>query len=100
MIVRIVRLSIKPEHADEFYRLFRETYTAIRGFEGCSELQLFHDADDENLFITYSHWESEEHLNEYRQSDLFKTTWAAVKPLFSNAPQAFSMKHLYPTTNN
>jgi heme-degrading monooxygenase HmoA len=41
--------------------------------------------------ITFSKWENEELLNEYRNSEVFKETWALVKPLFIEKPFAFSM---------
>ena len=44
--------------------------------------------------MTYSHWESESALNQYRDSELFKSVWAFTKTLFSDKPVAFSSKKL------
>ena len=44
--------------------------------------------------MTYSHWESEEALNKYRDSELFKSVWSFTKALFAEKPQAFSTKKL------
>ena len=43
-----------------------------------------------NVFFTLSFWENEEALNAYRDSELFKTTWAKTKILFSDKPQAWT----------
>jgi quinol monooxygenase YgiN len=94
MITRIVRLSISPDRVQDFLRKFHDTYPAIRHFEGCRHLQLFRDVQDENVLITYSHWESSEHLDRYRNSELFKSTWSEVKPMFVAQPVAFSMEEI------
>jgi quinol monooxygenase YgiN len=39
---------------------------------------------------THSHWKSEEALEQYRNSDLFQSTWSTVKPLFAARPEAHS----------
>lgn len=96
MITRIVRLSIAPEHVQDFLQLFELTYPAIRHFDGCRQLRLYRDEREHHVFITYSEWDSSEHLNRYRASDLFQTTWKAVKALFCAAPVAFSMEALVP----
>ncbi|MFN8152977.1 MAG: antibiotic biosynthesis monooxygenase family protein [Bacteroidia bacterium] len=94
MITRIVRLTLLPERVEDFLTRFHATYPAIRSFQGCSHLRLFRDATLSNVYITYSHWESETHLDNYRNSDLFKTTWSEVKPMFAAAPVAWSMQEI------
>ncbi len=94
MITRIVRLTIQPEKADAFLDRFNTTYNAIRNFPGCSHLRLFQDTSQPNVFITFSHWDNEESLENYRQSPLFQTTWSEVKPMFGAAPVAFSMNEI------
>lgn len=91
MITRIVRLTLQPEKAAAFLERFNTTYPAIRNFPGCSHLRLFQDADQPHVFITYSHWDNEDCLENYRQSPLFQATWSEVKPMFAAAPVAFSM---------
>ncbi len=96
MITRIVRLTIQEDHANDFRLLFESTYNAIRSFQGCSHLALYTDSGKPNVFITFSKWESEQDLDNYRQSELFIKTWASVKVMFQEAPIAFSMKEVYP----
>jgi quinol monooxygenase YgiN len=91
MIVRIVQMTFEPTHIDAFLQLFDERKVRIRHFEGCTHLELWQDAHAANIFFTYSMWQSEEHLNHYRFSELFKDTWARTKALFADKPQAWSV---------
>ena len=47
-----------------------------------------------NVLFTYSHWEDEESLNNYRISETFKEVWPQTKALFAAKPQAFSLEKL------
>ncbi len=92
MLIRIVRMTFRPEEVEGFLELFDTTKERIRNFEGCQHLELMRDYNDPNIFITYSHWESEEHLNNYRFSPLFGEVWKATKAKFADKPIAFSSK--------
>lgn len=46
--------------------------------------------------FTLSHWESEENLEQYRQSELFKSTWAKTKVLFREKAQAWTLEEFKP----
>ncbi|MBK7888356.1 MAG: antibiotic biosynthesis monooxygenase [Bacteroidetes bacterium] len=96
MITRIVRLTIQKDKANDFRSLFESTYNAIRSFKGCTHLELFTDINQPNIFITFSKWESEQDLDNYRVSELFIRTWGIVKVMFQDAPIAFSMREEYP----
>jgi len=90
MLVRLVRMTFAPDAVDQFLDQFDETAPQIRSFPGCHHLELWQDADAPAVCTTYSHWESPEALDEYRNSDLFRSTWSTVKPLFADRPQAHS----------
>jgi quinol monooxygenase YgiN len=90
MLIRIVRMTFQQEKVEEFLTIFANSKDKIRNFEGCIYLELLRDANDPHIFITYSQWENEDALEQYRQSSLFKTTWAQTKVLFSDKPLAFS----------
>lgn len=62
----------------------------IKAREGCRYVELLRDERNPNVYFTRSIWDSEEHLNMYRDSELFKGVWAATKALFSDKPQAWS----------
>lgn len=94
MLIRIVRLSIDPAHLQTFHQHFTNSKQKIRAFPGCTHLQLLEDSKQKNILFTYSHWESETHLNKYLTSQLFNTTWAQVKPLFSAKARAWSLQEV------
>lgn len=83
-------LTIRPDGLNAFLEHFDRSAPRIRAFAGCAHLELWQDARFENVVTTCSHWQSAEALERYRRSDLFRTTWAEVKPLFAAAPTAHS----------
>lgn len=91
MINRIVRMSFVPEKVEDFIKVFESSKNQIAAFEGCMGLTLLRDSKEPNVLFTYSYWQSEDHLNKYRFSELFKSTWAQTKVLFNTKPQAWSL---------
>ncbi len=96
MIIRLVRMHFSPETSQQFLAIFEEMQQQIRAFEGCKGLELYREIDDAHSFTTYSFWDTLEHLEAYRKSDLFKATWAKVKPLMRAQPVAISYERIYP----
>ncbi|MGV3557780.1 putative quinol monooxygenase [Larkinella arboricola] len=92
MLVRIVRMAFQEGKTDDFRAIFDASKQRIRAFPGCLHLELLRDLDQPTVYVTYSHWESPEALEQYRRSDLFRATWAATKALFADRPTAFSME--------
>jgi quinol monooxygenase YgiN len=90
MLIRIVRMTFTPDAVDTFLAQFDASAPKIRAFPGCHHLELWRDVDDPHVCTTHSHWENEAALDRYRNSDLFKSTWATVKPLFADRPTAQS----------
>lgn len=83
-------MSFDPEKVHEFETLFQSVKSKIAAFEGCEGLLLLRDAEANHVFFTYSYWQSEWHLNNYRYSELFEHTWSATKKLFNDKPMAWS----------
>lgn len=94
MITRLVKMVFRAGEAQAFLDNFDLVKEQIRNFEGCTHLQLWNDISAPNTFFTYSKWESEDHLNAYRNSELFKETWAFTKALFADKPAAWSVQEL------
>jgi heme-degrading monooxygenase HmoA len=59
---------------------------------GCNHLELLNDIKTSNIFFTYSYWDSENDLNNYRDSELFKEVWSKTKVLFNDKPEAWSVE--------
>lgn len=90
MLVRIVRMTFAPKSVEAFLEQFDASAPQIRSFPGCRHLELWRDADTPTVYTTYSHWDSRASLDRYRNSTLFTSTWASVKPHFSAPPEAHS----------
>ena len=95
MIIRIVKMKFKADKVDNFIQLFEETKENIRNFEGVLHLELLRETRNSSTFFTYSHWNSEEDLENYRNSALFKSVWTRTKALFEEKAEAWSTNRLY-----
>ncbi|MDH3849234.1 MAG: antibiotic biosynthesis monooxygenase, partial [Gammaproteobacteria bacterium] len=87
MITRIVRMHFRPEERAAFMDIFNASKHLIRQFDGCQHLRLYNEAARPEVFFTFSVWESAAHLDAYRNSELFRKTWAQTKTLFAGKPQ-------------
>ena len=92
MITRIVRMTFLPEKTDDFLEIFGYSKEKILAFKGCKQVELLKDIHQPNVFFTHSVWENEAHLEQYRQSELFRNTWAKTKVLFQAKPQAWTLE--------
>ena len=91
MFVRIVKMSFAEENIILFIDNFETVKQKIRNFEGCQFLELYRDKHNTNIFFTYSYWNTEDDLNNYRDSDLFQSVWTKTKPMFNAKPEAWSV---------
>ena len=98
MLIRIVRMTFQEGKLDAFQAIFNQSKQHIRDFPGNHHLALLRDPDQPNVRMTYSLWASAEALEAYRQSELFRTTWAATKALFAERAMAFSGQTLEEVT--
>ncbi len=91
MITRLVKITLQPSEVENFTRIFNASAELIKAFDGCHGVKLMQDGNNTNVYFTVSMWQSENELNAYRSSELFKATWAKVKPLFSEKAEAWSL---------
>jgi quinol monooxygenase YgiN len=91
MFVRIVKMSFHAKHIAEFLSIFEEKKQFIRNSEGCKLLELYQDKTTPEIFFTYSYWDDEQDLENYRNSELFKNVWAKTKVFFNDTPEAWSV---------
>jgi methyl halide transferase len=91
MIVRIVKLTFRSDTVEKFQDMFRQNQAAIASFDGCEKLDLLRDISDPRVFFTYSLWQTEMHLEKYRNSELFNRVWAHTKQWFAAKPEAWSL---------
>jgi len=92
MIIRIVKMTFEKDKVEDFLELFNSSKHLIRNFKGCAHLELLSDIDSNNIYFTYSYWQSPSDLENYRNSELFKTVWSKTKFLFSHKAEAWSVE--------
>ncbi len=95
MITRIVKMEFNKEKTTDFLVFFDNIGDQISNFKGCNGMTLMRDIKNPNIIFTYSKWENNESLENYRKSDLFLTTWPKVKQWFSKKPEAWSLQSHY-----
>lgn len=100
MMVRIVKMQFQPDKTEAFLRLFKNTYSRIRNFEGCSFLELYKDQSTPYMYYTVSKWEDQNKLEAYRNSPLFNETWAITKTYFAGPPVAYSLDKVVNDSTN
>jgi len=91
MLTRIVKMSFYPEKVHDFLVIFHKNKEQIRNFYGNTFLELYQDRNNKSVFFTYSIWDSENDLENYRKSEIFNKVWTNTKALFNDKPQAWSV---------
>ena len=84
-------MSFAEENVEAFLENFNNNKENIRAVDGCEFLQLLRDKDNTNIFFTYSYWNSDTDLENYRNSEFFKSVWSKTKLLFEDKPEAWSL---------
>jgi len=95
MIIRIVKLTFQADKLADFLDYFEQVKWDVAAFPGCLGMRLVQDLKNPNLIMTYSEWESEEALENYRLSTLFQSIWPTIKPWFSEKPEAWSLQEKF-----
>ncbi len=90
MVTRIVKLTFKEEHTQDFLEFFQTIKNLVNEFPGCHGMQLMQQKDKPNVIFTYSQWTSEKELNAYRDSPTFGKVWPNIKPWFGDRPEAWT----------
>jgi quinol monooxygenase YgiN len=93
MITRIVKLEFEPEKIQEFLDFFELVKHKVNSFPGCKGMQLMRDKSNGCIVFTYSIWESEADLENYRTSETFSNIWPKIKVWFADKPEAWTLKN-------
>lgn len=94
MLIRIVTMSIKNDCFTSFEVAFDQVREAIAAFDGCLEVRMLKGLDNPGIYTTVSKWTGRKALEHYRESELFRSTWSTVKPMFSGRAHAESYREL------
>lgn len=85
-------MEFKADKINTFISFIEKNKNKIAKSKGCISLEILQDINNKNIFFTYSSWEKEEDLNQYRNSPLFKEVWSITKTYFNNKPLAWSVR--------
>jgi heme-degrading monooxygenase HmoA len=88
-------MNFRATEIENFLRIFEQSKDQIRNMPGCNHLELWNSQTDATVFYTYSIWDSENDLNNYRNSELFQSVWPATKALFASKAEASSLNVLF-----
>lgn len=94
-MIRIVKLTLKNENVADFLNHFETVKHDINSFPGCQGMKLLQKKESGNILFTYSQWESEEALENYRKSELFQSIWPKVKLWFDSKAEAWSTEEFF-----
>lgn len=95
MFTRLVKMEFEEKNIERFLENFNQVKEQIRQFPGCTFLELYQDKTNPAVFFTYSRWQNQSDLENYRTSKLFQEVWTFTKKLFADKPQAWSVDTLY-----
>ncbi len=87
-------MSFHAEKVTAFLENFEQVKSKIRNSDGNRLLELYRDKNNPDIFFTYSYWETEQDLENYRNSELFNEVWSFTKKLFNDKPEAWSVDQL------
>lgn len=94
MFIRIVKMSFHADKIPMFLEHFHTVKNNIRNFPGNNFLEVYQDKNNPEIIFTYSVWNEESDLENYRTSALFKEVWAYTKQFFKDKPEAWSVDKL------
>jgi heme-degrading monooxygenase HmoA len=92
MLTRIVKITFQEDKLPAFFEHFETVKWKVATFPGCRGMKLFKDINNPSIVMTYSIWDSEEALNNYRDSELFGALWPKIKPWFAEKAEAWSVE--------
>ena len=93
MIKRIVKMTFREEAVETFLKdVFEQSKDRIRAFPGCRHMELLQHTGQRNILFTFSFWDDEAALDNYRNSEFFRTTWEKTKVLFATKAEAWSVE--------
>ena len=87
-------MSFHEENIPAFMENFELMKNHIRNAPGNRFLELYQDKNNPSILFTYSYWETEADLENYRKSELFDEVWTFTKKLFNDKPEAWSVDKL------
>lgn len=95
MILRIVKIKIDEVKIDTFKLFMKNLRNEKLRLKGCLHFDYFHEKKNKNIYYTYTIWENEKHLNQYKKSELFKKVISTLNSLSIEEPRAWTIEDAF-----
>ena len=81
-IIRLIHVKVDPDQVEQAERIWKDDCAPLMIRQaGCTSEQLLKCVDVDGEFISYSEWESQEAIDEYRESEDHKTIQSHAREL-------------------
>ena len=88
MLVIRVELKVKPEEKTNFVEFVKGHNAESKEFEGCLWFETYRSLSQEDTFVIYEEWQSQETFDVYKNSDLFKRSMQTFGAMFAGPPNS------------
>lgn len=87
-------MTFTEDRIVEFESFFNQIKSKVAAQPGCNGVKLLKQVGNTGVFFTYSTWDSEADLNNYRSTETFGMIWPKVKAWFADKPDAWSVEEI------
>lgn len=100
MILRVVKMNVDEEKRDAFELFMKNLREEKLKLAGCLHFDYFHEKNNKNIFYSYTIWESEKYLKQYKKTDLFIEVVSTLKKLCTEEPKAWTIENVFKEVNH
>lgn len=92
MVIVTFRLHGKPGKQLEINQSLKGIATRVGKLDGCEDIKIYKDVDDENIYFLVEQWHKQRHLDDHMKTSLFKAL-LGIKGLLIKEPEIMLMNH-------
>ncbi len=100
MILRVVKLKVDPRKMEAFQLFMENLHDEKLRLNGCLHFDFFNERQNPNIFYSYTIWEHEKFLKQYKKTDLFKEVVQTLRELCIDEPQAWTIQNVFNQPSN
>ena len=86
-IIIVAELSIKPGRMDDLKTFMAEIISDTRSFDGCKQIDICTNPEDENSIVLVEKWDSKEHYEKYHHWRSETGDLGKFRELFAGPPK-------------
>ena len=95
MIIRVVKIPIKDASINSFIKRIPIISNEVRRVSGCIHNDIFRDKMKENIFYSYTIWNSDEDIEKYLGSQYYKDIWGDLWDYFEGTPKSWKIDNIF-----